>query len=128
MKDDIVIDMFDRVRIRKTDLTRKANLSDLVGVVYGVTTPSVTLGMEDSSVKDIIGELKEDVAYNVYFEETHQGIWFSPQLVEFVDHNPGCEMFLGGKTMVRQESGEWMEKETKEPSRWDKFLKLFGKN
>lgn len=126
MKSDVVIDMFDRVRIRRTDLTEKENLADLIGVVYGITTPSVMLGPEESPVKEIIGELKEDLAYNVNIEEIDLNIWLASDLVEFVDHNPGCEMRLGNMWMVRLESGEWVEKKPKATGLWNKIRKLFS--
>jgi hypothetical protein len=97
----------DKVRVLRTDLTEQRGLAGLNGVVYGGTTPSVT-GVS------VIGGSSEDLAINVFFEERKEGFWFSPSLLEFVDHVPGTEIALKGipKKWVRQVSGEWMEIDT----------------
>ncbi|HEY0099884.1 MAG TPA: hypothetical protein VGB76_13130 [Pyrinomonadaceae bacterium] len=95
-------------------------MADLIGNVQGETTPSVT-GVE------VIGELKDDYAVHVFFEERDEGFWFAPEILEFVDHAAGTELRLDGvaKKWVRSESGEWVESEvegagqTKNP--WWKF-------
>jgi|ERR1700678_1228161 hypothetical protein len=94
----------DKVRVLRTDLTDQRGLAGLNGVVYGVTTPS-------HSGVSVIGESSEDRAINVYFAERKEGFWFSPRLLEFVDHVPGTEVSLKGipKKWVRQVSGEWKE-------------------
>ncbi len=53
----------------------------------------------------------EDLAINVFVEERKEGFWFSPDLLEFVDHAPGTEVVLKGvpKKWVRLVSGERME-------------------
>jgi len=104
MTEDNPISFGDNVRVREFPATQEAGLAGLIGNVHGETTPSVT------NVK-VIGELKEDYAANVYFEERQEGFWFTPDLLEFVDHAPGAEITLKGvdKKWVRTESGEWEE-------------------
>ncbi len=99
----------DTVRVRKTDLTTKAGLAELTGSVYGETTPSVT-------DVDVIGELTEDYAINVYFEDKGQDAWFGADLLEFIDHGEGTEIRLDGvdKKWTRAEDGTWIEESTGE--------------
>ena len=94
----------DNVRIRETNDTLELGVANLVGSVYGETTPSIT-GV------DVVGDLTGDFAVNVYFEETGLDFWFSPDLLEFVDHGAGQTMTLdgAGKKWVRTEDGEWVE-------------------
>jgi hypothetical protein len=94
----------DKVRVLRTELTEQRGLAGLNGVVYGVTTPSAT-GVS------VIGESNEDLAINVFFAERKEGLWFSPRLLEFVEHVPGTEITLKGipKKWVRSVSGEWKE-------------------
>jgi hypothetical protein len=94
----------DNVRVRDTEITRAKGVAGLVGPVYGETVPSVTGA-------DVIGETTGDYAINVYFEERDELLWFSPNLLEFVDHGAGTEITLKGvdKKWVRTENGEWEE-------------------
>jgi hypothetical protein len=94
----------DKVRVLRADPTEQQGLAGLDGIVHGWTTPSVT-GVS------VIGASSEDLAINVFIEERNEGFWFSPGLLEFVDHAPGTEVALNGvpKKWVRLVSGEWME-------------------
>lgn len=101
------IEIFDRVRIRSTPLTQEKGLADLIGTVYGMTKPSVT--QERENIGDIIGELKEDLAYAVNFDEDDEPLWFSSDLIIFVDHNPGTVATIGDQEMIKLDSGEWQQ-------------------
>ena len=118
MADSTPISFGDRVRVRQTPATQAAGLAGLVGEVYGETMPSVT-GVE------VIGELKEDYAVNVHFEERGGQFWFHPDALEFVDHAPGTAFTLKGvdRTWRRTESGEWEEisGETRHKSLWERL-------
>lgn len=94
----------DNVRIRKTQVTRTAGVAGLTGTVYGETTPSVTN-------IDVIGDLKEDYAIDVYFAERSESLWFTPELIELMDHGAGSVATISdvNKTWTRTESGEWDE-------------------
>jgi hypothetical protein len=94
----------DNVRVRSTSLTRELGLASASGTVQGETTPSITC-------VEVVGELKEDYAVNVFFADRGEGFWFAPELLEFVDHAPGMEIRLEGvpKKWVRAETGEWVE-------------------
>ena len=95
------------MRVRSTPLTQQLGVAGLVGNVFGQTTPSVT-GV------DGIGESEGDFAINVFFETRTAGFWFTPELLEFVDHAPGAEIRLDGvsKKWIRSETGEWKELDT----------------
>jgi hypothetical protein len=120
MHGDHSISFGDRVGVRSTALTRGLGLAGLTGDVRGETTPSTT-GVE------VIGEMREDYALHVFFEDRVEEFWFAPELLEFVDHAAGTEISLDGvsKKWVRSETGEWIEseavgaKQTKKP--WWKF-------
>ncbi len=94
----------DNVRIRPSPKTEAAGVAGLAGQVYGETTPSAT-GV------NVIGNMTEDCAVNVFFKETGKSLWFAPELVEFIDHAPGTEVRLQGveKKWVRRATGEWDE-------------------
>ena len=104
----------DNVRICPTPETEAKGVAGLHGVVYGETTPS-------SSGVEVVGIVDADYAVNVYFENLNESFWFSPALVEFVDHGAGQEVTLKGvpKKWVRAASGEWLEQSTMKP--WWKF-------
>lgn len=110
----------DNVRIRSTALTERLGLANLVGSVFGETTPSVT-GIE------VIGDSEGNHAIHVFFEDRRKGFWFAPELLEFVDHAPGAEIRLDGvpKKWTRSATGEWTEADVAEelPARspWWKF-------
>lgn len=90
----------DRVRIRATSITEAAGVAGLTGQVNGETTPSIT------SVT-VIGEVMEDFALNIAFDQGGESQWFAPELVEFVDHGAGTEIRIGEKRWVRSASGDW---------------------
>jgi hypothetical protein len=106
MSTDTPISFGDNVRVRPTPLTESLGLADMVGQVYGWTTPSET-GVE------VIGDLKDDYAVNVFFVDRNEDRWFVSELIEFVDHAPGTKFTIGKvpKTWTRTESGEWVESE-----------------
>lgn len=99
---DESIGFADRVRIRETPLTAEKGLAGRVGVIHGWTVPSST-GVE------VIGAVENDYALNVHFEEHDDSLWFSEDLLEFVDHGAGTTVSLTGSdtTWVRTESGAW---------------------
>ena len=116
MKDDTPIGFGDNVRVRETPATQVAGVAGLIGNVHGETTPSVTnVG--------VIGDLDEDYALNVYFEDRGEGFWFTPDQLEFLNHAVGTEITLDGvdKRWVRNESGGWDEFPTgeKRKSFWE---------
>lgn len=92
----------DHVRIRSTTLTEKLGLAGQEGTVHGETTPSVTN-------VDVIGATPHDFAVCVTIGEHREQLWFAPELVEVLDHAPGTEFQLGGRTFVRDARGEWAE-------------------
>ena len=66
-----------------------------------------------------VGPITDDYAVNVMIEGHPEGLWMSPDLVEFVDHGAGTTMTLDGvpKKWTRTESGEWLEESTEKPVR-----------
>jgi|SRR5215213_2823528 len=107
MNTEPTISFGDNVRVRATPLTEELGLAGAAGQVYGETTPSVTN-------VEVIGEIQEDYAINVFFEGRKESFWFAPELLEFIDHAPGTEITLHGvpKKWVRSSSGEWDESDT----------------
>ncbi len=105
----------DKVRVKSSIETDAINITNLVGEVYGETTPSQT-GIE------LIGNSENDIAFNVHIDELDDSFWLSPNLLEFVDHNEGTEITLDGvdKKWTRSDKGEWIEKNT---NPWWKFWK-----
>jgi hypothetical protein len=106
----------DNVRICDVQLTKELGFAGLRGVVYGMTTPSIT-GIE------IIGPSGVDYAINVHFEDRKESFWFASELVEIVDHAAGSEITLDGvnKKWIRQSDSSWEEISTSRP--WWKFWK-----
>ncbi len=92
--------MHDNVRIRVTPSTEAAGVAGRIGNVAGFTTPSMT-GVE------VIGEVKEDLAFSVMFENPHMQLWFAPDLLEFVDHAPGLKIEIGKTKLTRRADGSW---------------------
>src|SRR5262245_13702541 len=92
----------DNVRIRRTPATERLGLAETIGNVYDETTPS------ESGV-EVIGDVTSDHAFSVYFESLDRSFWFAPQLLEFVDHAPGTEVFVHGSAFksVHQRDGSW---------------------
>ena len=115
----------DNVRVRDTAATQAAGVAGLTGPVYGETTPSTT-------EVDVIGEVTNDYAINVHFEERGESLWFAPELLELVDHGAGAEITIDGvdKKWTRTESGEWEKSPegTKVKSFWERLTgNLFKK-
>lgn len=105
----------DNVRVRPTPETESLGLAGAIGQVYGETTPSVT-GVE------VVGELGDDRAFAVQFDDRADGVWFGADALDLVDHAPGTEIKLDGvpKTWTRAEDGSWIE--TKADAKpWWKF-------
>jgi hypothetical protein len=92
----------DTVRIRSTAETERLGLAGRTGLVYGLTTPSVT------SVQ-VIGSVANDRALAVKLEVQCDPLWFDPDLVEFVDHTPGTTVRIGSQGFTRSVGGEWIE-------------------
>ena len=120
MLDDSQVSFGDNVRVLPTIRTEEQGVAGLLGQVYGWTTPSVT-GVE------VIGEVHDDYAINVFFADRNESFWFTAELLEFVDHAPGTEISLKGdlKKWVRTEAGEWIESKADDSGRegktWWKF-------
>ena len=99
----------DSVQIVDTDLTRDSGHAGMVGVCYGLTTPS-------ASGVDVIGLSSEDVALNVNFGASgHGDAWFAPDLVVLVDRHAGAVATVGGKAFVKTEDGGWIEQGEAQP-------------
>ncbi|MBN1469397.1 MAG: hypothetical protein JXM74_10410 [Fusobacteriaceae bacterium] len=99
----------DTVRIISTDLTKKFNINDKIGQVYGETIPSIT------NVK-VIGNNNDDFAFNIQIDDCNE-YWISPDLLEFINHTSGTEINIGSYSATRTVSGEWKENRKK----WWKF-------
>jgi hypothetical protein len=104
----------DNVRVRSAPETGARGLAGATGQVHGVTTPSVTQ-------VDVVGELTEDCAFAIKFEGRADPVWFSAELLEFVDHGPGTEIRISGvaKKWSRSNDGSWVESTISRP--WWKF-------
>ena len=92
----------DNVSIVDAPPTRQSGHATLVGVCYGMTTPSVT-GVE------VLGDAFDDVAVNVHFEnDAVLDAWFAPELVTLVDHAVGSRATVGDRAFVKTADGEWV--------------------
>lgn len=94
----------DNVRIQRTAETERLGIAELIGNVYGETTPS-------SSKVKVVGRLDSDYALNVYFDTLDKSYWFAPHMLEFVNHAPGTEVHVHGSAFksVRQRDGSWKD-------------------
>lgn len=103
----------DNVKILSTPATERAGISGLNGTIFGETVPSAS-GVE------ILGELTDDYAVNVFVEELDQGFWLDPSAVEFMDHGTGAEIRIHGSPVkiVRQKDGSWQEFGAKRKPWW----------
>ena len=90
----------DNVRILSSPETEKIGLSGKTGQVYGETTPS-------STSVTVIGELIDDYAINVSVDDAGGEYWFSPNLLEFINHGEGTEITIGNRGVVRNADGSW---------------------
>ncbi|MDF3128850.1 hypothetical protein P0Y35_06555 [Kiritimatiellaeota bacterium B1221] len=103
------------MKVLSEKLTKNLGIADLRGNIHGETTPSV-------SKIEILGELTNDFALFVQPEdETIDGFWIVPELLEFIDHAPGFEMTVGNIRAVRQADGSWAETRIKNKKTWWKF-------
>jgi hypothetical protein len=102
----------DNVRVRATPETAARGLADATGQVQGVTTPSVTN-------VDVVGGSAEDCAFAVELQG-RGAIWFSPNVLEVVDHAPGTEITIKGvaKKWTRAVDGSWIETNTAAKPWW----------
>jgi hypothetical protein len=92
----------DNVSIVAAEATRRSGHANLVGVCYGMTTPSAT-GVE------VVGDATDDVALNVHFEdEAVSDAWFAPDLVSLVDHAVGSVATVGDRSFVKAVDGQWI--------------------
>ncbi len=102
----------DLVRIRHTAETEGLGVAGREGPVFGESVPS-------ASGVPVIGDRAIDYALAVHFDDRKETLWFSPNLVEFVSHDPGTVITLKGvpKRWVRQPDGSWREElnRTQEP-------------
>jgi len=92
----------DNVRIVTTPLTMEKGVAGVMGTVCGWTVPSTT-GVS------VIGACTGDFAFNVSLPDRNEYFWFSPELIELVDHAPGTEIEIGKKKFIRHADGEWDE-------------------
>jgi hypothetical protein len=92
----------DNVSVVDAPPTRQSGHANLVGVCYGMTTPSVT-------DVEVIGDAVDDVALNVHFEnDAVPDAWFAPQLVTLVDHAVGSHATVGDRSFVKTADGAWV--------------------
>jgi hypothetical protein len=88
------------VRIRITPATEAAGVAGRIGNVAGFTTPSMT-GVE------VIGEIKDNLAFSVMFNSPQVQLCFASELLEFVDHASGLEIQIGKTKLIRRADGGW---------------------
>jgi hypothetical protein len=98
-------------------------LAGLTSEVRGETMPSV-MGIE------VIGEVKNDFAFNVFIEDRDEAYWFASDLLEFVDHAIGTEMWIDGvsKKWVRTADGNWEESQVAQRGLVQRLLGIFRRN
>ena len=111
---EMAISFGDNVRVLPTLETDEAGISGKQGAVYGETTPSST-GIE------VIGEVLNDYAINVHFEQLDKSVWLAPELLEFVNHGEGTEIVIGNHRAVRRGDGSWQETQISTNKRWWQF-------
>jgi hypothetical protein len=101
---DTGISYGDNVRIQRTAETERLGIAEMIGNVYGETNPS-------ESKVTVIGDVTSDYALNIYFEKLDASFWLAPQLLEFVNHAPGTEVFVHGSLFksVHQRDGSWKQ-------------------
>lgn len=105
----------DTVRVRETSHTKGLGLAGLTGSVSGFTTPSAT-GIA------MIGDLADDHAIAVHFDDRDADLWFHEDLLEFVDHGAGTVVTVDGvnKRFVRNADGSWREEYFDNPRKGSK--------
>jgi hypothetical protein len=114
MSKNMSIAFGDNVRVLPSPETDERGLTGKTGQVYGETTPSVT------SV-EVIGEAKGDYAINVSIEGVGSELWFSPDLLELIDHAEGTEIIIGNHKAVRRADGSWEESVVSPTKKWWQF-------
>jgi hypothetical protein len=92
----------DSARVRVTPLTDEAGVAGRLGTVNGITT--VSLGY----ATNLLGDPVDDIAVNLRFDTPPTTAWLTPDLLEFVDHNPGTTIGVGDKSWVRTADGDWV--------------------
>ena len=75
----------DYVQVIESPLTKRLGIAGLTGRVYGEATPSITCIA-------IIGELQDDYAVNVYFDELSKTKWISPGCLRLIISAKGFEV------------------------------------
>ena len=96
----------DKVRVRVTHRTESLGIAGQTGIVHGSTTPSIT-GVE------VIGDSTDDYAIAVMIDGQSTALWFAATLLEFLDHQPGTTVEVGGLRLNRDEQGHWHEAKPK---------------
>ncbi len=94
----------DTVRVRATPVTTARGIAGLKGEVTGQMTPSV--------VKvEIIGELVDDLAFNVTLPGLGKAFWFAEEQLELVDLELGTELRFENAParLIRTQDGSWVE-------------------
>lgn len=112
----------NNVKIKSSPETIEAGLAGKNGVIFGVTVPSL-------SGVDVIGDLKEEYAVNVYFEDLEENFWFDPELIEMIDSGFGTVITLKGvdKKWTKEKNGEWKEEDTSTSKKPDTSVKKWWK-
>ena len=108
----------DTAKVVSSKETDALGISGKIGSIFGETVPSL-------SQVEVIRELKEDAALNIFIEELDSQFWLPEYLLEFVDHGEGVEVSLGDVRAVRRANGSWKELTDKSNSVWWKFWSLF---
>lgn len=112
----------DSVRIVDTDLTRDSGHAGMVGVCYGLTTPS-------ASGVDVIGRSSDDVALNINFGASgHGDAWFAPDLVVLVDRHAGAVATVGTKVFKKTKDGGWIEESEPQLRLVSRLRRLLGRS
>ena len=108
----------DLVKVKSSKETIELNLANKTGEIFGETTPSIT-------EVEVIGDVIDDYAINVFFEELDEGYWFTQDLLEPIEGDPDreIEITVGNHTLTKNKDGSW-ENKTKslpEKKQWWKF-------
>ena len=98
----IMYGMGDRIRVRQSPETIAAGIAGEEGEIYGFTVPS-------ASGVQAIGGAPDDYALYVSLAATDTSTWLRPDLAEFLDHNPGVNVVVGDRRLIRQADGSWLE-------------------
>jgi hypothetical protein len=97
--------MFDTARIRAHAVTEAAGYAGRIGVCLGFTVPSMT------GEGPLIGDVGAGEAFYVHFEDSDEGGWFAPDLIERVEDDFRAVSFsVGHVTVARTADGSWQER------------------